>query len=99
MTDFQKPKNYDRIAELYALFGKSSEFRKTFYDNDWAVPYQKNGETIYFHPVTVDCYVPFHTLAQSILIDKTKAVTLRLSRGRTLTISFILPNTTILNIC
>ena len=44
MTDFQKPKNYDRITELYALFGKSSEFRKTFYDNDWAVPYQKNGK-------------------------------------------------------
>ena len=73
MTDFQKPKNYDRIAELYALFGKSGEFRKTFYDNDWAVPYQKNGETIYFYPVTVDCYVPFHTLAQSILIDKNQS--------------------------
>lgn len=73
MTEAVTSENYRRVQELYSLFGKPQEFRKVFYDNDWAVPYEKYGRTIYFHPATVDCYIPFHTLAQSILIDKNQS--------------------------
>lgn len=63
MGDF-KENNYEKIVELFRLFGEKEEQYEIFYANDYPLPYK--GLTIY--PVQVDLYMYFHSLVECLLL-------------------------------
>lgn len=59
-----KENNYEKIVELFKLFGENEKEYEIFYANDYPIPFK--SLTIY--PVQVDLYVYFHSLVQCLLL-------------------------------
>ncbi|MBR4002737.1 MAG: hypothetical protein IKI95_01530 [Clostridia bacterium] len=59
-----KENNYEKIVELFKLFGEQERDYSIFYANDYPIPYK--GLTIY--PVQVDLYMYFHSLVECLLL-------------------------------
>lgn len=59
-----KLNNYDKMVELYHMMKDDPDLRKTFYANDYPVPYKE----LTLFPVQVDLYYYFHFLVQCLLL-------------------------------
>lgn len=56
--------NYNKLVELYHLFGDREQDLKTFYANDYPIPYKD----LKLYPVQVDLYYYFHILVECLLL-------------------------------
>lgn len=59
-----KANNYEKIVELFKLYGENERDYSIFYANDYPIPYK--NLTIY--PVQVDLYIYFHSLIECLLL-------------------------------